>query len=207
LSALASLTGLGRSRAPGPAPTYGSAHVLLVLMAIGEAGSLGRHALSSEVGLGEGAVRTVIKWLKADNFIAIDSSGCRLTPKGKRVYAELKRLIPKVLLLPRTELTVGKIQTALLVRKSSGRVRSGLEQRDSSIRAGASGATTYVFKNSRFEVPGSSRDAEKDFPTEAWAKLRQGLEPENGDVVIVCGSDEKQTSLIGAITAALTLLE
>lgn len=206
MSALASFTGLGRSRAPGPAPTYGSAHVLLALLTIGEAGSLGRHALSSEVGLGEGAVRTVIKWLKADSYIVIDASGCRLTAKGKKAYGELKRLVPRVLLLPRTELTVGKIQTAVLVRNTSGRVKSGLEQRDSSIKAGASGATTYVFKNSRFEVPGSSRDAEKDFPTEAWTRLRKGLEPQNGDVVIVCGSDEKQTSLVGAISAALTLL-
>lgn len=198
--------GLGRSKAPGPAPTYGSAHVLLALMTIGETGSLGRHALSGEVGLGEGAVRTVIKWLKADNYIAIDASGCRLTAKGKTAYSELKRLIPKILLLPRTDLTVGRIQTAVLVKNSSGRVKTGLEQRDSSIKAGASGATTYVFKNSRFEVPGSSRNAEKDFPTEAWAKLREGLELENGDVVIICGSDEKQTSLVGAITAALTLL-
>ena len=49
-------------------------------------------------------------------------------------------------------------------------------------------------------------DGEKDFPSEAWMKLKSGLQPEDGDVVIVCGSDDKHTSIVGAISAALTLL-
>jgi len=207
LSAFTFLLKLDRTRAPGPAPTYGSAHVLLALLTIGEAGVLGRHALSSEVGLGEGAARTVIKWLKADGYITIEANGCTLSAKGKRAYNELKKLMPRMLVLTRTPLTVGRVQVAVLVKKRSGRVKSGIEQRDSSIKAGASGATTYLVKDSRFEVPGSSRDAEKDFPAEAWKKLKEGLEPEDGDVVIVCGSDEKHTSLIGVISAVLTLLD
>lgn len=206
MSAFTSLLGIGSTRSPGPTPTYGPAHVLVALLTIGEAGVLGRQALSNEVGLGEGAIRTVIKWLKADDYIEIEANGCRLTSKGKQTYNELKRRIPKVLVLQKTPLTVGKVQVAVLVKKKSGRVKSGIEQRDSSIKAGASGATTYAVSGSRFEVPGSSKDAEKDFPAEAWTKLRNGLDPEDGDVVIVCGSDEKNTSLIGAISAALTLL-
>jgi len=207
MSAFASLLGLGRTRAPGPAPTYGPAHVLMALLMIGETGVLGRHALSNEVGLGEGAARTVIKRLRTDDYIKIEADGCKLTTKGKQAYNELKKLIPKILVLPRTPLTVGKVQVAVLVKKKSGKVRSGIEQRDSSIKAGASGATTYIVRDSKFEVPGASKDAEKDFPAEAWKKLRNGLEPENGDVVIVCGSDERNTSLIGAVGAALTLFD
>ena len=85
-------------------------------------------------------------------------------------------------------------------------MRSGIEQRDASIRAGAAGATTYVIHDSKFQVPGSSVDCEEDFPSEAWAKLRGELRPEDEDVVIVCGSDDRQTSFVGVISAALTLL-
>ena len=186
-------------------PTYSSAHLLLVLLAIGEAGSVGRQALADRVGLGQGAVRTVIKWLKGGSYIMIDASGCRLAPKGERAYGVVEKLIPKVLVLSRTDLTVGKAQAAVLVKKRAGKVRAGIEQRDSAIVNGAAGATTYVVKDSRFEVPGSSSDAEKDFPSRAWAELREGLEPKNGGVVIVCGANERQASLLGAMSAALTL--
>ena len=206
MSALIPLLKTGRSRPPGPAPTYGAAHVLLVLLKIGESGVVGRHALATEVGLGEGAVRTVIKWLKNDGYITVKANGCWLTPKGERAYRELKNSIPKTLVLPRTELTVGRVQVAVIVRRKSDRVKTGLEQRDSSILAGASGATTYTVKGSRFEVPGSPGDAERAFPADAWTELRSGLKPKDKDVVIVCGSEEKQTSLLGAISAALTLL-
>lgn len=180
--------------------------MILALLRIGESGAIGRHALATEVGLGEGAVRTVIKWLKSENYITIKASGCRLAPRGERAYSELRKSIPQILTLPRTELTVGRVQVAILVRKRADRVRTGLEQRDSSIVAGASGATTYIVKNSRFEVPGSPGDAEKAFPGEVWGELRGRLEPRDGDVVIVCGSDEKRTSVLGAMSAALTLL-
>lgn len=206
MSALASVLKTDRLRAPGPVHTYSSPHILFVLMAIGDAGAIGRQALSSEVGLGAGAIRTVIKWLRADGYIVVHESGCQLTPKGKQAYGELKRVIPKILMLPRTTLTVGKVQVAALVKKRSRRVRNGIEQRDASIKAGASGATTYVYRGSNFEIPGSPGDSERAFPSEAWTKLRDGLEPEDGDVVIICGSDEKRTSLLGVISAALTLL-
>ncbi|MGD0396877.1 MAG: DUF4443 domain-containing protein [Nitrososphaerales archaeon] len=206
MSALTALLKMDSSRGPGPAPTYSSSHVLLALLTIGKADVIGRHALAKEVGLGEGAVRTVIKWLKEDDYLTVESNGCQLTAKGKRAYSELRNVMPKTLELPRTALTVGREQVAVLVKKKSNRVRSGIEQRDSSIRAGATGATTYVIKDSKFQVPGSSVDGEKDFPSGAWVNLRSGLQPENGDVVIICGSHDRRTSFIGAMNAALTLL-
>jgi len=174
-------------------------------LTIGEGGSVGRHALAGRVGLGEGAVRTVIKWLKAGGYISIDASGCKLAPRGERAYKELRKLIPRVVVLSRTDLTVGKVQAAVLVKKRSGKVRAGIEQRDSAIMNGAAGATTYVVRGARFEVPGSSRDAEADFPSKAWAELREALGPEDGDAVIVCGAAERRVSLLGAMSAALTL--
>lgn len=206
LSAFTALQKIDSSRGPGPASTYSSSHVLLALLTIGRAGVIGRHALAKEAGLGEGAVRTVIKWLKERAYITVEPNGCQLTAKGKHAYAELKRAMPKILELQRTTLTVGSEQVAILIKKKSDRVRSGIEQRDSAIKAGAAGATTYVIKGSKFQVPGSSADAEKDFPSGVWTKLRSGLQPEEGDVVIVCGSDDKHSSLIGAISAALTFL-
>jgi hypothetical protein len=206
LPTFASLLKTDSSRAPGPAPTYSPSHLLLALMTVGGAGAIGRHALAREAGLGEGAVRTVIKWLKEDDYITVEPNGCQLTTKGKQAYAELKRVMPKTLELPKTSLTVGGAQVAVLIKGKSDRVSNGIEQRDSSVRAGAAGATTYVVKDSKFRMPGSSVDCEKAFPNRVWAKLRSELKPEDGDVVIICGSNDMHASLIGAIDAALTLL-
>jgi hypothetical protein len=176
------------------------------MLTIGGAGTIGRHALAKEAGLGEGAVRTVIKWLKEDGYIKIESDGCQLTTKGLQAYSELKSIIPRTLELSKTSLSVGREQVAVLVKNKASQIKTGIEQRDAAIKAGADGATTYVIKDSKFQVPGSSEDAEKDFPSEAWEKLRSGLQPEDGDVVIVCGSDDRRTSSSGAIGAVRTLL-
>jgi hypothetical protein len=175
-------------------------------LTIGDAGAIGRHTLAVKTGLGEGAVRTVIKWLKEDGYIATDAGGCRLAAKGKKAYAEIKSAIPNTIELSKTPLTVGREQVALLVKNKANRVKSGIEQRDSAIRAGAAGATTYVIRGAKFQVPGSSMDSEKDFPGPGWTKLRSSLEPDDGDVVIVCGSEDRNASRLGAISAAFTLL-
>ena len=177
------------------------------MLTIGETGAIGRNALAKEAGLGEGAIRTLIKWLKRDGLITVKADGCLLTPKGKLAYNGIKDALPKKLELSNSSLTVGTSQVAVLVRGKSDRVKSGIEQRDYAIRAGALGATTYIFKNSKFRVPGSSADVENDFPSDAWSRLRNGLQPREKDVVIVCGSGARQTSHIGALSAALTVLK
>ena len=164
MSAFAALLKMDTPRAPGPVPTYSSSHVLLMVLTIGGAGAIGRHALAEEAGLGEGAVRTVIKWLKEDGYITVEPNGCQLTAKGRQVYFELRSAMPKTLELSRTTLTVGREQVAILLKNKSSRVRSGIEQRDSSIRAGAAGATTYVIKGSSFRCRGRQWTARRTFP-------------------------------------------
>lgn len=206
LSTVTALLRIGSPRAPGPAPTYTKPHILVVLIIIGDNGAIGRTGLAREAGLGEGAVRTVLKHLKAEGYVTIKPTGCELTGKGKGAYSELKKRMPEVVRLSKTSLTVGEDQVAVLVKLKSDAFKSGIEQRDAAIKAGAAGATTYVIKNSKFQVPGSSSDCERDFPSDAWPKLREKLRPENGDIVIVCGSKDEHTSFIGAVSAALTLL-
>ena len=108
--------------------------------------------------------------------------------------------------LPGSTLTVGRFQVAVAARSSAPSVASGLEQRDSAIRMGAAGATTYVIKEGKFAVPGGSPDCERDFPSETWRKLRAELKPKDGDAVILCGAQDETTAKLGALSAALTLL-
>lgn len=206
MPALGSLLKIAGERAAGPAPTYSLPHILIVLIAIGETKSIGRQALANKAGLGEGAIRTILKRLGKEGYMEVNSQGCKLTAEGDRVYSELKRRIPRTIMLSKSELTVGKEQVAIVVRGVASRVSGGIEQRDAAIKMRALGATTYTIKDSKFQIPMGSSDCETDFPSDMWAKLRGELQPNNGDVVIVCGSNDQKTSTLGVMSAALSLI-
>jgi predicted transcriptional regulator len=203
---LAKLLQSPKSKPQGPSPTFERAHLLLAFLTIGESGTIGRHSLAVRVGLGEGAVRTVLKRLREEGLADADASGCHLTKGGQKVYSSLSKKLSPLAAIEGSRLTMGASQVAVSVSGGGETVRSGIEQRDSAIGVGAAGATTYVVRGSRFTVPGGSDDCESDFPSRAWAALRKQLKPRSGDAVILCGSDREETARLGALSAALTLL-
>jgi hypothetical protein len=189
----------------GPFPTFDKAHLLLAFVTIGEKGSIGRHALATNAGLGEGAVRTVIKRLREEGYATVGAAGCRLTRGGERVYATLAEKLSRIVPVQNSDLTVGPHQVALVVRKGGSAVGSGIDQRDSAIKVGAAGATTYVIRAGRFTIPGGSPDCERDFPSDVWGALRKELQPREGDSVILCGASTPTLATLGAVAAAASL--
>lgn len=196
-----------RERKPqGPSPTFERAHLLLAFLTIAESGTIGRHSLAVRAGLGEGAVRTVLKRLREEGFADSDASGCHLTRGGQEAYSSLIKKLSPMTTIEGSRLTMGAAQVAVCVRDGGDAVKSGIEQRDSAIGLGAAGATTYAVRGSRFTIPGGSDDCEKDFPSRSWKALRERLRPKDGDAVILCGSNKEETAKLGALSAALTLL-
>ncbi len=191
---------------PGPSPGYSRAHALLAFMIIGNAGTIGRQALARSSGLGEGSIRTVLKKFRQMRYVVADTTGCHLTDSGRELYQAISRKITSVLPLQASTLVVGPSQVAVLVRDGARSVLSGIEQRDSAVRSGATGATTYVIRSGKFAIPGGSEDCEREFPAKAWSTLRDELKPKNGDAVILCGAHNEGTARLGALSAALTLL-
>ncbi len=207
LSEVSKLLKIAREKERGPIPSFTEPHLILAILVTGDSKLIGRQALARKVGLGEGAIRTILKKLKEDGYVDTIASGCYLTKKGMLAYKALKSIIPRMAQLGSTELTAGKKQVAVLVRTRTAKLVYGVEQRDSAIRAGAAGATTYFIKDSKFQLPRGSKDCEKDFPGPVWKTLRAKLQPLNGDVLIICGSDNEATSRVGALSAAMTLLK
>ncbi len=190
----------------GPAPSFEKSHLVLAFLIIGESGIVGRQALAVRSGLKEGPIRTVLKKLRDDGYAGANASGCYLTVAGKRVFDSLRSKVTLFVPVKGSKLTIGEHQAGLAVRGGGRDVQSGLEQRDSAVRVGALGATTFVIKDGRFALPGGSRDSEKDFPDRSWRILKEELVPKNGDAVIVCGASDVTTARLGALSAALTLL-
>lgn len=151
-------------------------------------------------------MRTVLRKLTGAGYVETNALGCHMTASGKRSYSSISRMISPPVPLHGSKLTVGESQVAILVRSLKNSLASGIEQRDSAIRIGAAGATTYVIKAGKFSIPGGSNDCEKDFPSKSWSILRAELNPKDSEVVILCGAGDETTAKLGALSAALTLL-
>ena len=190
----------------GPAPSFEKPHLVLAFLTIGEAGVVGRQALAVQSGLKEGPIRTVLRKLREDGYAEANASGCYLTGPGRRVYESLRSRLSDFVPLEGSRLTIGEYQFGVRVRGGGRAVQSGLEQRDSAVRLGASGATTFVIREGKFVIPSGSSDSEKEFPGDGWRTLRGELGPKNGDAIVVCGARDKTTAKLGALSAALTLL-
>jgi hypothetical protein len=208
-SKLVSLSGLlkiAEKHEPGPSPGFSREHAILAFVTIGEAGTISRQSLALKSGLGEGSVRTILKKFRQEGYVKTDPFGCHLTDSGETLYRHILRKITPLVSIDSSPLSVGRSQFAILVRSGDESITSGIDQRDSAVRAGAVGATSYIIKGDKFTIPGGSSDCEKDFPSKAWTILRGELKPANGDAVIVCGARDETRAKLGALSAALTLL-
>jgi uncharacterized protein DUF4443 len=206
LVSLSGLLRLAEKHEPGPNPGFSREHAILAFLTIGGAGTIGRESLAQQSGLGQGSVRTILKRFRQEGFVKSDPFGCHLTESGEALYQSIMKKMTPLVPIDGSPLSVGKSQVGISVRKKGKHVTNGISQRDSAIRAGATGATSYLFEGNKFTIPGGSSDCEKDFPSKAWPILRSKLNPKDGDAVIVCGAREETIARLGALSAALTLL-
>ncbi|MDA4119828.1 MAG: hypothetical protein OK436_04510 [Thaumarchaeota archaeon] len=206
MPSLSNLLEISERPIQGPPASFERAHLLLAFITIGESGVIGRQSLAVRSGLGEGAVRTVIKKLREDGYASTTASGCHLTGAGKRVYRSIQQKLSPIVSLDGSKLTVGDSQVGMAVRDAARNLKSGLEQRDAAVKVSATGASTYIMKSGKFAIPGGSSDCEKDFPSKLWSSLRDQFSPKNGDAIILCGARNETTAKLGALSAALTLV-
>jgi predicted transcriptional regulator len=192
--------------ARGPGISFSEVHVVKVLEVLGVEGARGRFKLSSDLGIGEGATRTLIKHLRREGLIETSKVGCKLTSIGKAVFNELTSKISKEVELPKNPLTIGPFNVAVIVRNSADAVKTGVEQRDAAIKVGASGATTFVFRNGELKMPSVNKNCFKDAP-EIHDLLISKLQPKDKDVIIVGSADDIRTAEFGAKAAALEILK
>lgn len=201
LEAISILYGIAEKVAPGRFPSYAPAHVLKAIELISSGSDVGRQQLASSLGIGEGAARTIIRRLRGEGLISINSGGMLLTERGSKLLETIYMRFSGAELTS-TGLTVGVCDYAVLVRAAAGQISSGVEQRDSALLAGAKGATTLVFRGGGFKLP--RLDVE---PSPALAgELTEKLRPCEGDIVIIGTANRSLNAEIGSKSAALELL-
>ena len=187
----------------GPAPRFTKVHVWKTIYEISKAGRIGRQKLSRKVGVGEGTLRTILAFLKTRNFIIIKQTGISLTEKAVLFLDKCRLQIAK---LQTPEITAGKYNCALRVRNIAHKIRLGIEQRDEAIKAGASGATTLVYKNNFLSFPGEAQSLKHTYPKISELIISK-FRLENNDVIIIGFGNTMKSAEEGALAAAIDLLQ
>ncbi len=185
--------------APGRSPDFTKAHLLYALILLKNQ-IIGRKQLAEELRLGEGTIRTILGRLQDEGLIEISRPGVKLSSHGAAYLKSIEAVI-KWKPLPGTEITVDKVNWVVLVRGVSKKVRFGVEQRDQALIHGATGATTLVFNDGVWVIPGIDEKVEDDI-LECLADFK----PLENDVAIIGSSGDGFTSAIGALAAAIDLL-
>ena len=96
------------------------------------------------------------------NLIRSTNHGTTLTEKGKIISGVLVNSIPAEINMPKCSIALGKFNYVVLLKQSSFAINSGIEQRDAAIKVGALGATTLIYMNHIFVMPGTSSFPDDD---------------------------------------------
>ncbi len=192
--------------APGRTPMFTEVHIIQTMETLGVGKPVGRIRLSKILGLGEGETRTLVRHLRNEDVVEVSRAGIILSEFGKEVLSDLRSSLSEGMEVPESSLTVGPCNIAVLVRDAADSVKYGLEQRDASIKAGALGATTLIFRSNRLTMPGLSEDVFRSIQS-IHDMLVAKLKPEEDDVIIIGSANDKQTAEFAAKTAALKLLK
>lgn len=188
--------------APSRILTFDLVHVFKTMQLISDKGKVSRSLLIKELGLGEGSVKTLVKHMKMNGMIETSNAGMWLTSKGKSFYSKLHLVIPSEIDMPHCSIALGKFNHAVLVKNMAANIRSGIEQRDAAIKIGATGATTLIFKDSKFLMPGTGQDFLRKDPNVRSLMLERFV-PDDKDVIIIGSADNKKIAEMAAKSAAL----
>jgi len=195
---------IAKQKVPGPSAAFSVPQILRALELVAEK-PIGRNTLAQQLAVGEGVARTIINRLKSGGLIDASKAGCTLTKKGSKLWHDYQSIV-KSISIEKNEIVINDFNVAVLVRKKAHTLKSGIEQRDAAIVAGAGNATTMAMKEGRLVIPFVSNDVSEDFP-KAAKQIISLLDPEDGDVVIVVGADSSEKALYGAMAAAWVFLD
>jgi hypothetical protein len=188
-----SLLKIARRYAPSRTLSFELVHIFKALQLLYSENHVSRSLLCRELGLGEGSVRTLLKHLKMQDLIESTKGGTKLSDRGTRTFAELLDSIPAETIIPKCSVAIGKYNCAILLKSFAFAVKSGIEQRDAAIKIGACGATTLIYKNHRFVMPGKEGLDSLKNESDIAKLIVEKLNPrEEADVVIIASDDHSK---------------
>ncbi|MDO8057090.1 MAG: hypothetical protein Q6361_09545 [Candidatus Hermodarchaeota archaeon] len=190
----------------GPPTQFHPWHLLTAFYAFCQSPSpIGRYQLGSDLGLGGGSIRSLVRFLRERNLIEpIHRQGHQLSLEGQRYCNHLKKKLIKFVELPQSSYTIDVYNFGCHLRKLAHRITDGLSQRDAAMQAGASGATTFI-QDSDPETMIMAKNHQ--IPIHELADILKPFTIEPKDVLIIGSGSNRIVAKLGAFAAILTLLD
>jgi len=184
----------------GPVARYSDAHIFTALSIIHREGVISRGDLAEELGLGEGSTRNILNTMEGWKQIVIQRKGVSLTPLGRETVESIPLRFVNI---SNPKYVKGDCQQGILVKGAADRINDGMAQRDTGIRLGSDGASVFVMRDGKIIFPNDYNVDSED--PEFAAKIRSvGIE--EGDALIIAGSDDSTVSTIAAAGIGLALI-
>ncbi|MDE1811678.1 MAG: DUF4443 domain-containing protein [Thaumarchaeota archaeon] len=200
------LSKVAQRHAPSRMLSFDLIHVFKTMQMMSENHKISRSVMMQELELGEGSIKTLVKHLKMHGLVENSNAGMWLTNKGDSLYAKLHAIIPRETDITKCSVALGKFNHAVLLKNMAYNIKSGIEQRDAAIKAGAVGATTLICKNERLVLPGTGEDLMRN-DQKIHSLIMEKLLPEQNDVIIIGSSQNKKIAEMAAKSAALYTIE
>jgi predicted transcriptional regulator len=201
------ITTTADKKAPGPPTTFTPFHIYFALEQLSQ-GTIGRNKLADKLCIGDGAIRTIINRLKAAELISNTKEGCILTQSGQEIWRQFEQVFPKRSEIPKTEITPSEFNYGFMVKDYRGNIKSGIDQRDVAIIAGAKRAIVLVAKQGLLHVASVDQSIDETY-VEAAVEIRKKIAPpqNSNDVIIIAGAETPLKAKMGAFAAAWSLID
>ncbi|MHC1592395.1 MAG: DUF4443 domain-containing protein [Candidatus Helarchaeales archaeon] len=194
-------------RPAGPRSSYSLYHVEWSLRVISRKGPIGRNRLQEEIKVGAGTVRSLIKILKHFGLIDSTTKGLMLTDRGVKTVRGFEVNIPfdPLLVSVPDDISLAEHDALLVVRGVKENLRTGLEQTTAALRIDAAGASTILYSQDKFSMPGIANNLEESTP-ELVTLLKKIPTLEDDDVIVIGMGSSEEKAIAGAWAAAYSLL-
>ncbi|UZE92386.1 MAG: hypothetical protein IB616_00785 [Methanosarcinales archaeon] len=187
----------------GLSPNYSEFHVVMAFFLLGK-NPMGRKALAERLDVGEGTARTLIEKLQDQGLVSASLTGCQLTEKGNEMLTNFKKRVSYQPKIETGVITLGKANSAILIRGAAKLIKSGMEQRDAAISVGTMGATTILFDKDGPRVP--TITADENMRTRLRV-LCEDMKMEKGDVLVIGTGKTEEEAERATWAAAYAVLE
>jgi predicted transcriptional regulator len=200
------ITSTTDKKAPGPLTTFSLFHIFYALEHLSQR-PLGRNKLADKLGVGDGAIRTIINRLKVAELISNTKEGCVLTQSGQEIWRQFEQVFPIRSEIPKTEITPSEFNYGFMIKNYGDSIKSGIDQRDAAIIAGAKRAIVLITKRGHLYVPSVDQCIEEEY-VDAAAEILKRITPQNSkDVIIIAGAETPLKAKTGAFAAAWSLID
>jgi len=166
---------------------------------------IGRYQLGEELELGDGSIRSLVRFLRSRGLIEPKGrQGHQLSEEGSHYCSELSQVLIELVEVPASSFTVDNENIACHLRNRAQYLTDGLAQRDAAKQAGASGATTF-YQGTNLDV--LTMPLDHDLAKTELEMILPSFNLQLGDVIIIGSAQTRIAAQLGALAAALTLLQ